>query len=270
MQSRLASDVNDAEEAELRRLEGLPPTHGATPGNYWTPATGATTGGRQGWGSSSGEEGHQVPPPPFPHAEVAAEGAGAAAAAAAEAAGGNADGAGMDAMDAADRAPPPREVAPRPEIFPEEMRGLIEDQAANIKAQFDGRRGMSTYKTTWKEYEKYHMHRYGVPAPHCPYTGLLWLTVAQGTQFISYMARQNKTSSQASRPDCIQLLPCYPATLLPSCYIPLPCFPWLSQMSSARSALNYLLNSWHSIARIGDPARTPVFYARLTTKDAVS
>ena len=200
MHRQLAGDVDDAEEAEMRRVEGGLPPH-ATPGNdFRTPATGAAPGGGQGCGSSPGGEGHQGPPP-FPHDQVAAEGAGAAAAAA-----------GVDAgagVDADDHPPPPREVAPRPATFPENRRGLIEDQAANIKTQYEGRRGMSTYITSWKLYENYHIARYGVPAPHCPFTDLLWLTQAQGVHFISYMARNKKSSSQASPPPFVLAYSCY-------------------------------------------------------------
>ena len=231
MSRPLACDVDDEEEAEFRRQNDMPPVH-ATPANtYRTPATGAAAGGRQGCGSSSGE-GEAQGPPPFPHEQVAGAAAGAsAAAAAASAQAGAGDG---------DAAPPPREVAPRPATFPEERRGLVEDQAANIKTQFEGRRGMSTYKTTWKEYESYHMHRYGEPAPRCPYTGLLWLSVAQGVHFISYMARCKKSSSQASPPPFVlayscylqaaTLLPCYPQdgwVLPPHLRLTLLCFPWL-------------------------------------------
>ena len=281
MSSRLACDVDDEEDAEIRRQNGMPPWHATPANNYRTPATGAATGGRQGGGSSSGE-GEAQGPPPFPHEQVAGAAAGASAAAAAGAQAGAGD--GVDGEEE-DQPPPPGEVAPRPTTFPENRRGQIEDQAANIKTQFEGRRGMSTYKTTWKEYESYHMHRYGEPAPHCPYTGLLWLSIAQGVHFISYMARCKKSSSQASPPPFVLAYSCYlqAATLLSSGWMGATtspphltsvslcsAFPGFCQISSARSALNYLLNAWHSISRIGDPENTPLWHARLTTKDAVS
>ena len=70
MSSRLACDVDDEEDAEIRRQEGMPPWHATPANNYRTPATGAATGGRQGGGSSSGE-GEAQGPPPFPHEQVA-------------------------------------------------------------------------------------------------------------------------------------------------------------------------------------------------------
>ena len=268
MQSRMAGDVNHDEEAEMERM--VPPG----PGNYTTPAPGLPP--NVTWTAGSSEGGN---PPPFPAHEINGEPSpqpSPAAAADNTAAGSQADDAVDD--DDSEPPPPPREVAPMPPTFPAHRHGMVSDQAANIKTQLDARRGINTYKTSWKDYDKYHMLRYGVPAPRCPWTGLLWLTTDQGVQYVSHMAREKKSAAQAS-PLAIahcygSLAPVLCATLL-SCYPLLTgmCMycPWLwCQMSSARSALNYLLNAWHSIARIGDPDGTPVWHAKLTTKDAVS
>jgi hypothetical protein len=164
------------------------------PGNYTTPAPGLPP--NVTWTAGSSEGGN---PPPFPAHEINGEPSpqpSPAAAADNTAAGSQADDAVDD--DDSEPPPPPREVAPMPPTFPAHRHGMVSDQAANIKTQLDARRGINTYKTSWKDYDKYNMLRYGVPAPRCPWTGLLWLTTDQGVQYVSHMAREKKSAAQAS------------------------------------------------------------------------
>ena len=209
MQSRMAGDVNHEEEAEMERM--VPPG----PGNYTTPAPGLPP--NVTWTAGSSEGGN---PPPFPAHEINGEPSpqpSPAAAADNTAAGSQADDAVDD--DDSEPPPPPREVAPMPPTFPAHRHGMVSDQAANIKTQLDARRGINTYKTSWKDYDKYHMLRYGVPAPRCPWTGLLWLTTDQGVQYVSHMAREKKSAVLWLLHIAMALwllscvLPCYPATL---------------------------------------------------------
>ena len=73
------------------------------------------------------------------------------------------------------------------------------EQVKAISLAMSVSKGMVTYRTSWKAYDKWHSERFGVAAPRCPYTGLLWLNREMGTRFTSSMAVNKKTSAQVSR-----------------------------------------------------------------------
>ena len=91
------------------------------------------------------------------------------------------------------------------------------------------------------------------------------MDITLGISFISWMAAQKMTQSQVT---------CF-SSLMPSTrtHLMLPfdaTYPsYAFQMSSARSALNYLLNAQHQIALIGAPSSTNPAPRKITTKDSV-
>ena len=189
--ARMESDANMDEEETLRNLEdGGGDGGNMSPAPVTHPATGATYGvGRDGSASGAADGADDSPLRPFP-------GQAADAAAADGAAAGNSAAGGSAATNAEDSGVARQEAVPKPPVFPSARKTELEVQAANVKKQAEGRRGMSTYSTTWKAYNEYHVARYGEPAPRCPWTDMLWLTSTQGVQFVSYMGKAGKTSSQ--------------------------------------------------------------------------
>ena len=111
---------------------------------------------------------------------------------------------------------------------------LLRIQASNVQQNMDAQRGIKTYKTTWTGYERWHRSATGQPAPVCPLTGLVWLDARQGTHFVTHAAANGMT---------------------------------IHQMSSARSALNWLITQHHTMRRqVNDGEPAP---AKLSSKDAV-
>ena len=81
---------------------------------------------------------------------------------------------------------------------------------------------------------RWHRSATGQPAPVCPLTGLIWLDARQGTHFVTHAAANGMT---------------------------------IHQMSSARSALNWLITQHHTMRRqVNDSEPAP---AKLSSKDAV-
>ena len=141
----------------------------------------------------------------------------------------------------------------------------IQVQVVNIHNDHKARPGVSTYQTTWKNYRRWYSGRYGCVAPTCPYTGFLWVDITLGISFISWMAAQKMTQSQVT---CFSsLMPSTRSHLMLPFDATYPCRAF--QMSSARSALNYLLNAQHQIALIGAPSSTNPTPRKITTKDSV-
>jgi hypothetical protein len=141
--------------------------------------------------------------------------------------------------------PPPPPVAPQPCSYPPGRADQLRIQADNIKQQVASRKGIGTYRTTWKDYDRYHLLLYKTPAPHCPYTDLLWLTASQGVSYVSWMAKEKRTSSQVS-PSCSVYLATSLSPLLRCCYplIPYLLLPFYLLFSSAIfSALWHLSSS---------------------------
>ena len=88
------------------------------------------------------------------------------------------------------------ESAPTPPVYPDAKREQLGIQAQNIKLNLETRAGIKTYKSSWTDYRRYHNKRYHCDPPSCPMTGLIWLNCEQATDYMSYMARAEKTSSQ--------------------------------------------------------------------------
>ena len=211
---RNLEDVNDAEEAALRHAEsGSRPAQRERPERP-TPATSAAPMPGERGGSPAGGEGTDGaaadPLPGFPHGDI--HGAETATTAATG-----------DDDDEMEPPPPPPPVAPQPCSYPPGRADQLGIQADNIKQQVASRKGIGTYRTTWKDYDKYHLLLYKTPAPHCPYTDLLWLTASQGVAYVSWMAKEKRTSSQVS-PSCSVYLATSLSPLLRCCY---PLIPYL-------------------------------------------
>ena len=107
-------------------------------------------------------------------------------------------------------------------------------QASNIVQNMNDMKGVKTYKTTWSTYYKWHCAATGQPPPTCPFTGLMWLDARQGTHFLTDMASKGMTTPQ---------------------------------MSSARSALNWLITQHHTMQSQIHAELLPA--AKLSSKDAV-
>lgn len=183
----VSDEAWEAEQAEQRAMED----GGGAP-HYATPAP----GGRPARGSGSGSQGSGSG---GAAAAGFATGAGSpqedgAGAAGSGSAGGGSGGDG----DEEEPPPPPLEPVILPPTFTNYLPQL-QIQAHNITEQYKKRSGISTYLTTWKHYNVWHINRYGQAAPRCPYTGLLWLTFQQGVTYISYAAREGRTASQACK-----------------------------------------------------------------------
>jgi hypothetical protein len=140
-----------------------------------------------------------------------------------------------------DSAPAPAPVlleVRRPEPFPADdaaCMNRLRIQASNILENMKAMRGIRTYKTTWDEYVRWHKRATGQDVPRCPLTNLIWLDVRQGTYFVTDMAATGKT---------------------------------IDQMSSARSALNWLIGQYHTLRlMINTDLPAP---AKLSSKDSVS
>ena len=212
---RNLEDVNDAEEAALRHAEsGSRPAQRERPERP-TPATSAAPMPGERGGSTAGGEGTDGaaadPLPAFPHGDIHGEETATAAAT------------GDDDDEMEPPPPPPPPVAPQPCSYPPGRADQLGIQADNIKQQVASRKGIGTYRTTWKDYDRYHLLLYKTPAPHCPYTDLLWLTASQGVAYVSWMAKEKRTSSQVS-PSCSVYLATSLSPLLRCCY---PLIPYL-------------------------------------------
>ena len=108
-------------------------------------------------------------------------------------------------------------------------------QASNILKNMNDMKGVKTYRTTWSTYSKWHWAATSQPVPICPYTELIWLDARQGTHFLTDMASKGMTTPQ---------------------------------MSSARSALNWLITQHHTMQSQVHGDLLPA--AKLSSKDAVS
>lgn len=102
---------------------------------------------------------------------------------------------------------------PLPPEYMESRWEQLRIQGSNIRKLGEGRRGLKTYQTTWKNYDTWHLHRHGRAAPRCPWSGYIWLNLDQAVLFCSYMAKCNMTSAQVGP---------LPPPLPPSRYHPLP------------------------------------------------
>ena len=93
---------------------------------------------------------------------------------------------------------------------------------------------MRTYKTTWVDYERWHIKVTGVAVPRCPITGLIWTDARQATHYMTHAAACGRT---------------------------------IQQMTSARSALNWLINSHHTMrSTVVEGLGTP---SKITSSDSV-
>jgi hypothetical protein len=115
------------------------------------------------------------------------------------------------------------QVCPLPPEYMESRWEQLRIQGSNIRKLGEGRRGLKTYLTTWKNYDTWHFHRHGRAAPRCPWSGYIWLDLDQAVLFCSYMAKCNMTSAQVGPlpPATTSPLPprYHPATIpLPSHY----------------------------------------------------
>ena len=147
--------------------------------------------------------------------------------------------AGEGAGEEEQEAPLPVALLPvrLPPPYPQDSASLslLRIQASNVQQNMDAQRGIKTYKTTWTGYERWHRSATGQPAPViCPLTGLIWLDARQGTHFVTHAAANGMT---------------------------------IHQMSSARSALNWLITQHHTMRRQvndGEPAPAKLSCARET------
>ena len=53
----------------------------------------------------------------------------------------------------------------------------VDAEVKNIEAEYKDRKGMPAYRGHWKNYSLYHTARYGLPAPRCPFTELIYLNI---------------------------------------------------------------------------------------------
>ena len=262
MTGRLDRDVDVDEEDELRRLNGQPAWRdreahtGARAQHATHSPEGVSARGASSPADSAEGDGEEAEEGPSPMGSGGAEGGEAEA-------GGNADGdthTEGDEEQLNSHRPGP---CPEPPVYDSSRTHILEQTAASIQQHIKSRNGTKTYKTTWVLYTAWHERRYGRAPPTCPYTQLLWLDVSVASDFVCWMGNSKKTASQVHRrrfePPVCKLL-----TLLPLCYPALP-----TQIKSARSALNFLLQQAHTLAVAADPTTTAPTCAKLSTKDAV-
>ena len=140
--------------------------------------------------------------------------------------------------EAEDDVPPPiaRMEVPLPPALPEDVVVMhrVRTQAKNILENMNNMKGITTYRTTWNSYRRWHERVTGQYAPTCKITELLWLDARMGTHFVTDMASQGMT---------------------------------MPQMASARSGLNWLIMQHHTLqAQIHFGLPPP---AKLSSKDPV-
>lgn len=101
---------------------------------------------------------------------------------------------------------------PAPPVFPEERMADLRLQANAIMEKVAGQAGISTYKTTYIAYGKWHNLRFGVDPAVCPLTKLMWVSIPVAKSYVTYMAATGKTSAAV----CLHTCPHY--LLLTTCY----------------------------------------------------
>ena len=72
----------------------------------------------------------------------------------------------------------------------------VDEEVKNIEAEINDRKGMPAYKGHWRNYNIYHAARYGLSAPSCPFTDLIYLNITQATDFIRHMGANSKSVHQ--------------------------------------------------------------------------
>lgn len=121
--------------------------------------------------------------------------------------GGNGDAAGNSNGNHAEEQVP--EVPTRgPAVYLAANHEQVKLQAKNVKTAMDSTQGVKTYRSTWRMYDKWHVQRFGVPAPRClPWLDIIWVDRGYATDFLAASAGSNgMTSSMVSSSSCPSLM----------------------------------------------------------------
>ena len=74
----------------------------------------------------------------------------------------------------------------------------VDEEVKNIEAEINDRKGMPAYKGQWRNYNIYHAARYGLSAPSCPFTELIYLNITQATDYLRHMGASSKSVHQVT------------------------------------------------------------------------